>query len=117
MAVWLEYEVDIRGCDAIFNPDGTIDWDEGAGYDVLAHFPFDTKDEAIEFVKGIRPEQLREWEEQSGWNSIEAVVFAEEVVGPDDRSCGGYNDFFMVASGEWVGDKLNGIWVGYDRIA
>ena len=113
MAVWTEYAVEIRGCDYWVDDNGEYMWEDW--HEHIEEYQFDTKEDALDFIKSITAEQLREWE-KPGYGGIEAVLAALEVVGSDDHSEGNINDFTIVASGEWFGTNLNGIWDGFERI-
>lgn len=87
------------------------DWDEDNGWhDEHYHvcdIPMDGEKEAIEYLHSITKEQALEWERQSKCNGLDIVVFADEI---NEYGVPTY-EVSIVAECEWIGDKLNGIWV------
>jgi hypothetical protein len=87
------------------------DWSEDDGWAEEHAFVQDVPlaDErlAIQFLRGITPEQALRWERESGCNALDIIVVRDEV----SHGMPTYG-FEVVATCEWIGSKLNGIWLG-----
>ncbi len=104
-----DYTVQINGCDLIEEGDEFFwsDWHLTIGERI-----FDSEEQAREFIKSVTPQMLVDWEKQSKCNSIEIIVYKDEVL-----EGGNYDDFSIVGSAEWAGTTLNGVWWHDERIA
>lgn len=88
--------------------DNFIDGEWAYEHELVCDIPMDSESEAVEYLLSITKEQALEWERESGRNGLDIVVYADEV----DES-GVYTfEFHVAATCEWIGDKLNGVWLG-----
>lgn len=101
MGVTYDYTIAVHGNDFI---DG--EWADEHYH--VCDIPVDSKEKAIRYLRGITKEQALEWERESECNALDIIVFADEV-----DEYGFYTLMFnIVATCEWIGDGLNGIWLG-----
>lgn len=101
MDVTYVYTVEVMGCDFI---DG--EWSDE--HEFVCDIQFDTEKEAVDFLFGITKEQALEWEQESRCNALDIIVLEDPVM-PDVTQVYEIN---IVATCEWIGDGLNGIWLG-----
>lgn len=113
MATIHEYTAQINGCDVEEDYRGEMCWSDE--HYTIEEIPLLDETHAIAFLKGISPSQAVAWENKSKCNSVEVIVYMDEVHLDEDGS-GHYDDFRIFGSAEWIGNQLNGIWIGNERI-
>lgn len=93
------YTVSIQGND--YEPD--YGWSDEHYH--LKDVPFDSYEEACEFLRSITPEQALDWERQTECNGLDIIILVDFILpdGTHDYSHG----FTMIGECEWIGDKCN----------
>lgn len=88
--------------------DDFVDGEWAYEHEFVCDIPMGSEKEAVEYLLSITKEQALEWECESGRNGLDIVVYVEKV---DENGAHTY-EFYPAATCEWIGDKLNGVWLG-----